>query len=471
MKEVLTLQEAIARSGLTSGMRISFHHHLRLGDRVVGLVLGHLQEMDYSDLTLCVSSIMGEACEAVLRSVRAGVVTRIETTGMKSPLSEAVLNNEVPHPVVFRTHGGRARAIEEGQTPIDVAFIAASAADRQGNLNGTSGPNPFGSMGYAHADAEYAGYVIAITDFLSEEPLAYQSIKAKLVDVLVKVDSIGESEQVGGGSLRVSQNPTERLIAERTLAVMQAAGTLKPGFNYQAGSGGISLLVTSLLEQYMKEHELQGGFASGGITGTLVRMAKEGMFHTLWDVQSFDGEAALSIAENLFHKEMSASLYANPNNPACIAHQLDVMILSATEVDLKFNVNSITGTDGRILGALGGGPDTAFGAKLTIVVLPSFRGRIPMINKEVNLICTPGSDVDVVVTERGIAVNPRREDLLIALKQANLKPIPIEELMMRIHSLTGEPVLPGKEGSVVAVVEDRYGKKLSQLYSSLDSQD
>lgn len=471
MKEVLTLKEAIARSGLTCGMRISFHHHLRLGDRVVGLVLGHLQEMDYTDLTLCVSSIMGEACEAVLRAVRAGVVTRIETTGMKSPLSEAVLNNEVPHPVVFRTHGGRARAIEEGQTPVDVAFIAASAADRQGNLNGTSGPNPFGSMGYAHADAEYAGYVIAITDFLSEEPLAYQSIKAKLVDVLVKVDSIGESEQVGGGSLRVSQNPTEHLIAERTLAVMQAAGTLKPGFNYQAGSGGISLLVTNLLEQYMKQHALQGGFASGGITGTLVRMAKEGLFHTLWDVQSFDGEAALSVAENSFHKEMSASLYANPNNPACIAHQLDVMILSATEVDLDFNVNSVTGTDGRILGALGGGPDTAYGAKLTIVVLPSFRGRIPMINKEVNLICTPGSDVDVVVTERGIAVNPNREDLLKALKQANLKPIAIEELMMRIHALTGEPVLPGKEGSVVAVVEDRYGKKLSPLYSSLDTQD
>ncbi|NLA96810.1 MAG: citrate lyase subunit alpha, partial [Spirochaetales bacterium] len=299
----------------------------------------------------------------------------------------------------------------------------------------------------------------------------YQSIKAKLVDVLVKVDSIGESEQVGGGSLRVSQNPTERLIAERTLAVMQAAGTLKPGFNYQAGSGGISLLVTNLLEQYMKQHALQGGFASGGITGTLVRMAKEGLFHTLWDVQSFDGEAALSVAENSFHKEMSASLYANPNNPACIAHQLDVMVLSATEVDLDFNVNSVSGTDGRILGALGGGPDTAYGAKLTIVVLPSFRGRIPMINKEVNLICTPGSDVDVVVTERGIAVNPNREDLLKALKQANLKPIAIEELMMRIHALTGEPVLPGKEGSVVAVVEDRYGKKLSPLYSSLDSQD
>jgi len=272
MKEVLTLKEAIARSGLTSGMRISFHHHLRLGDRVVGLVLDLLQEMHFADLTLCVSSIMGEACEAVLRAVKAGVVTRIETTGMKSPLSEAVLNNEVLHPVVFRTHGGRARAIEEGQTPVDVAFIAASAADRQGNLNGTSGPNPFGSMGYAHADAEYAGYVIAITDFLSEEPLAYQSIKAKLVDVLVKVDSIGESEQVGGGSLRVSQNPTEHLIAERTLAVMQAAGTLKPGFNYQAGSGGISLLVTNLLEQYMKQHALQGGFASGGITGTLVRV-------------------------------------------------------------------------------------------------------------------------------------------------------------------------------------------------------
>lgn len=465
MKVLLTLSEAIVKSGLKNGMRISFHHHLRLGDRVVSQVLRMLEHLGISDLTLCVSSLMGDACEAALQAIRAGVVSHIETTGMKSPLSEAVLHNELSYPVVFRTHGGRARAIEEGQTPIDVAFIAASASDREGNLNGTSGPNPFGSMGYAVPDALHAKFVIAITDYISEEPLSYRSIEAKQVDALVEVASIGESDQVSGGSLRISQNPLERVIAERTLAVMHAAGILKAGFNYQAGSGGISLLVTTLLESYMHETCLKGGFASGGITGSLVRMAKQGLFHTLWDVQSFDREAALSVAENSFHKEMSASLYANPDNPGCIAHQLDVMILSATEVDVNFNVNSITGTDGRILGALGGGPDTAYGAKLTIVVLPSFRGRIPMVTREVNLICTPGSDVDVVVTERGIAVNPRREDILIALKIANLNPIPIEELMHRIHSLTGEPNLSKKEGRLIAVVEDRYGKILSKLYA------
>ncbi len=458
-----TLEEAITLSGLSDGMRISFHHHLRLGDRVVGQVLQVLEDVGLRGLTLCASSLMGETCEAVYRAVKAGVVVKIETTGLKPPLTEAVLRGEIPEPVVFRTHGGRARAIEEGEIPIDVAFIAASGADREGNLNGTSGINPFGSLGYAIADAQHASFVIAVTDWVSDERLAYRSIEGSLVDVLVQVPSIGDCEMVAGGSLRSSQNPMEMVIAHQTLAVMQAAGVLTDGMNYQAGSGGISLLVTNLLEDYMHRKGVVGGFASGGITGSLVRMAREGLFHTLWDVQSFDREAALSLAANPFHREMSASLYANPHHPGCIAHQLDVMVLSATEVDLEFNVNSITGTDGRILGALGGGPDTAYGAALTVVVLPSFRGRIPMVNKKVNLLCTPGADVDVVVTERGVAVNPRRPEVQEALHQAGLAVISIEALMQRIHRLTGTPVLPQPKGRVVALVEDRAGGVLCTM--------
>lgn len=464
MEIVHSLREAIQRSPLKNDMRISFHHHLRMGDRVVAKVLAELSDLGFKNLTLCVSSIMGEACSAVYEAVQAGVVSTIETTGMKEPLSTAVTRGDLANPVLFRTHGGRARAIEEGDTPIDVAFIAASVADYEGNLDGRIGKNAFGSMGYAIGDATHSSFVVGITDFLTDKPLETHSISKDFVDLVVLVDSIGDRELLSGGSLRSSRNPLELLIAQKTLQVLQASGALQEGFNYQAGSGGISLLVTTLLHNYMSEQKVVGGFASGGITGSLVAMAKEGLFHTLWDVQSFDHEAVLSLATNSFHKEMSASLYANPNNPDCIAQQLDVMILSATEVDVAFNVNSVTGTDGRILGALGGGPDTAHGSKLTVVVLPSFRGRIPTITPRLNALCTLGSDVDAVITERGIAINPSNEPLYQRILLAGIPTVSLEELMSRAHRFTGVPTLPKQSGSIVGIIEDPWGKERSKIF-------
>ena len=118
------------------------------------------------------------------------------------------------------------------------------------------------------------------------------------------------------------------------------------------------------------------------------------------------------------------------------------MILSATEIDRDFNVNSITGTNGRILGALGGAPDTAYGSRLTVVVMPSFRGRIPTVSERVRTVCTPGTTVDALVTERGLAVNPRCEDLLHRLKNSSLPLISMDDLIGRVYQLTGKPDLP-----------------------------
>ncbi len=86
------------------------------------------------------------------------------------------------------------------------------------------------------------------------------------------------------------------------------------------------------------------------------------------------------------------------------------MILGATEVDVNFNVNVNTESNGYLLHNTGGHSDTAAGAKLAIVVAPSIRGRLPIVRDEVTTITTPGETVDVVVTERGIAVADRHED-------------------------------------------------------------
>ncbi len=453
--EYTSLETMVRASGLKDGMRISFHHHLRLGDTVMQTVLEQLQSMGFRDLTVCVSSVMGPPCAALLKAVRSGLVGMIETTGMKEPLSAEVQNGTLGIPVVFRSHGGRARAIMEGEISIDVAFIATSAVDSYGNATGTVGPNRFGSVGYALPDALKANYTAIITDHRQEDiPI---SIACEAVDGILRVPSIGEKAGIAGGSIRRTKRPVEQLIAAKAAEVLIASGLLVDGFSYQAGSGGISLEVSMVLAEYLKEQHITASFISGGITAPLVDMLRSGLVERLYDVQSFDDEAAASLSVNSGHIEMSAALYADPHNPDCIAERLDVMVLSATEVDLDFNINSVTGTDGRILGALGGGPDTAAGALLTVVVIPTFRGRIPTLCREVRTICTPGTTVDVVVTERGICVNPERRDLEETLNRSGIETLPIEDLLQRVHRITGVPGTVAYHAEPQALIEYRDG--------------
>lgn len=134
---------------------------------------------------------------------------------------------------------------------------------------------------------------------------------------------------------------------------------------------------------------------------------------------------------------MSASLYGNPHTKGCIVNNLDVMILGATEIDTDFNVNVITGSDGVILGASGGHNDCAAGAKLTIIVTNLLKGRLCVVRDRVTTITTPGETVDVLVTEYGVAVNPRRTDLLERLRDSGLPLVDIHTLRRIGEHLTG----------------------------------
>ncbi len=71
---------------------------------------------------------------------------------------------------------------------------------------------------------------------------------------------------------------------------------------------------------------------------------------------------------------MSASQYANPANKGAFVNKLDFVVLAALEIDTKFNVNVLTGSDGVLRGAPGGHPDTAAGSKVCIIVTPLVRG-------------------------------------------------------------------------------------------------
>lgn len=456
-KLVASIREALEKCQIKDGMTISFHHHLRNGDYVLNMVMDEIAKMGIKNLNLVASSLT-KAHEPLIEHIKSGVVTGINTSGLRGEIAKAISkNNILGKPVVFRTHGGRGRAIEAGELKIDIAFIAAPACDPMGNMNGCEGKSAFGAMGYPMVDAEYADKVVAITDNLVEFPLQKISIPMIYTDYVVVVDSIGDPEQIATGATRITKNPQELLIAENAAKVLIASGAIKNGFSFQAGSGGSSLAVCRFLKEYMKENEIKGSFVSGGATGYLVELLEEGYFNTILDTQSFDGVAAASVAKNANHLEMSSSMYANPHNKSCVAHQLDVMILSATEIDEDYNINSLTGSTGMIMGAVGGAPDTAAGAKLTLVVAPTMRKRIPIITDKVTNVVTPGETVDILVTERGICVNPNRKDLQEALDNAGIKTKTIGELRKDVEYLTGTPEKTEFGDTIVGVIEYRDG--------------
>lgn len=206
----------------------------------------------------------------------------------------------------------------------------------------------------------------------------------------------------------------------------------------------------------------------GGITSHQVTLLEEGLVNGLYDVQSFDAGAGQSVHNNpLKHHVISASQYANPQNGSPFVNRLDFVILSALEVDLNFNVNVITGSDGVIRGASGGHSDTAAGAKVSIVALPSIRGRLACVVDEVQTIVTPGSSVDVVVTDLGVAINPLRTDLMAILGQTSLKIMTLEEMRDFAKKIVGEPSpIEYDYQTPVALVEYRDGSIGDVIYKT-----
>jgi len=137
-KLVNSIEEVLDKVNIKDGMTISFHHHLRNGDYILNMVMDEIASIGIKDITICASSLTG-AHEPLLDHINNGVVTGLQTSGLRGKLGQEVsLNNILGKPVIFRTHGGRARAIESGEVKIDVAFIAAPACDPMGNMNETS---------------------------------------------------------------------------------------------------------------------------------------------------------------------------------------------------------------------------------------------------------------------------------------------------------------------------------------------
>ena len=453
----------VVKKNVKDGMTISFHHHLRNGDYIFNLVMKAIMDLGIKDLTLAPSSLTGVMNDMVIKAIKNGTVTNITTSGMRGSLGDEVSHGILKNPVIFRSHGGRARAIENGDIKIDVAFLGVPNSDRCGNANGMEGPAAFGSLGYALMDAAYANKVVLLTDNVVDYPDTPASIRQTQVDDVVKVDQVGDPNKIGSGATRFTKDPKDLTIARAVNQVIVNSQYFKDGFSFQTGSGGAALAVTRYLRQAMLDNHLHASFGLGGITKPMVDLLEEGLVDKLMDVQDFDKAAADSMKNNKNQQEIDASWYADPDNKGSMVAQLDIAVLSALEIDTDFNVNVLTGSDGVIRGAVGGHQDAAT-AKMTIICAPLVRGRIPTVVDHINTAVTPGQSIDVLVTEFGIAINPNRPDLIKQFQDVpSLHVYTIEELAKKAESIVGKEEPLQYTDKTVGLVEYRDGTIIDSI--------
>jgi len=463
-KLVKSIREAVQLAGLKDGMTVSFHHHLRNGDYVLNMVMEEIAALGLKDIFVNASSLF-DVHTPLLQHIEDHVVTGISADYISGGLGRPISQGIMEKPVQFRTHGGRPSDIALGRTPIDVAFIAAPTADPMGNCSGKYGKSACGSLGYAFADAMYAKKVVVITDNLVDYPLQDFSISEDYVDYVVTVDAIGNPKGIVSGTTQITRDPVGLVMANLAARTIEASGLLKDGFSFQTGAGGASLAAASFLKDIMLKKNIQGSFGLGGITGYMVDMLQAGCFRSLMDVQCFDLKAVESIRTDPRHQEISAMHYASPSSRSAVVDSLDVVILGATEIDTEFNVNVHTDSNGYIMGGSGGHSDTAAGAKLAMIIAPMFRARLPIVTDRVTCISTPGRDIDVLVTQGGIAVNPKNTELKQRLLAAGLPVVDITELKEKAERITGKPSRLPKGDRVVAEVIYRDGTLLDSIYN------
>jgi len=449
-KMVPSLKDALIKAGLKDGMVISTHHHFRNGDLISNQIFDIAAEMGIKNLTW-VPSASFECNSPMVKYLENGVIHHIEGS-MNGSLGRFTSTKGMKGLGILRSHGGRYQSIQDGEVVIDIAVIAAPTADAFGNATGDRGSAACGLLGFALADSQYANKVIVVTDNIVPFPCYPWQIHGNYVDYVVVVDQVGIPEKIVSGTTEVTKSPDRLLLAEWTAQFCNEAGIIHDGFSFQAGAGGTALSIGIYFADILREKGMKARFARGGSNKYLVKMLEEGLTDFILDGQTFDLEGVRSMRENWNHVNTSPFTSYNYHGKGNFASMIDVVILGATEVDTDFNANVVTHSDGMLLHGIGGWQNCIF-SKCTILPIPLFRDRIPVIRDKVTTICGPGELIDVIVTERGIAINPLRKDLIKAMKNSSLPIKTIDELKKEAEQICGKPEAVKYTDEPVAVVK------------------
>jgi citrate lyase subunit alpha/citrate CoA-transferase len=411
--KTVTLEQVIEL--LEDGDTISYPHYYREGDHCLETIVHTLKEQGKRDIRILGNAFFDNCIPWLPEAMRDGTIGGIIGNCYRGMGANLTGGDFLPWIVTGTGHGNRVRKLHTGEERVRIAFGPVPAADRWGNANGVSGPPEHwvGPLGLFLADSKWAEYTCLLAGEIHDRYLFPRSISMTDVDFVVPVDNPGDSSGVGSGTLdmeKIRGNPYNARIAAQVIGVMQAAGVVADGFNFQVGSGA-GLIVLDELKRILAERKISAGFAIGGCTSLHVDMLHAGLIRNLLHGQCFEPSEKVihSLARDHNHHEISAGEYDDISNKENAVNRLDVAVLSTLEMDLDFNVNSAC-ANGRIIGGIGGAQGVAAGSKLTIMFLPLASGKrgnaFPRIVDEVFTVTIPGEVIDVAVTEEFVALNP-----------------------------------------------------------------
>lgn len=466
---------------IRDGDTISYPHYYRAGDKGLKLVVDKLREKKKRGIVIYGNAYFDHVDPWLIEAVRDGVIGGLFGNPYRKLGDEIIKGGLLPWVSIGFSHGNRVRKLQTGEARVKVAFGPVPMADIYGNANGLMGkPEELcGPVGLFAADAEYADYVCLLAGTVSQTLVMPAPISMEQVDFVVPVASIGTNSGIGSGTLDIAKakaNPFNAKVADNVTKVMKASGVVKDNFGFQVGSGA-GLIVLDNIRGMLKEMNIKANFTIGGITSLHVEMLNEGTVRHLMHGQLFEPSPKVfaSMLENPNHHEITTSYYASVANKEAAVNVLDLAVLSALEVDLEFNVNTVC-AGGKIIGGIGGGQDVAAGADLTIIFLPLATGKdgkgFPKVVDRVYTLTTPGDVIDVVVTEEYVAVNPKSKSsyksaILEQAKKFGVSLVSIEQLheksIAAAKAFGTIPPVPKAEGEVVHAIEWRDGTLLDVI--------
>lgn len=212
-KMVSSIHEALVKCGAHDGMTLGFHHHFRDGDLVVNMIMQEVHNMGIKDVTICASSL-GKAHDALVPMIEDGTITNIQSSGVRGKIGEAISAGKLKGLAIMRSHGGRIRAIQTGETVIDISFIGVPTCDDYGNCKGVGGKSDCGVLSYSFVDGNHANKVVAVTDCLVPFPNYPADINMTKVDYVCVVDQIGIPEKIASGAAKPTTDVRKLMMAD-----------------------------------------------------------------------------------------------------------------------------------------------------------------------------------------------------------------------------------------------------------------
>jgi citrate lyase subunit alpha/citrate CoA-transferase len=474
---------------LRDGDALSFPHYYRNGgDRFLRAVIGELRRRNLRGIRLIGNAYFGDL-DYLVAAVNDGIVAYVYGNPYGTMAKAVAAGKLLPVRVIGCSHGGRQRDIMLGIEPVRLAVCPAPAADLWGNASGVLGSRDelCGPLGLFDADARYADYTCVCAGTVFDRFLPQRSLSMEHVDFVVPFEKVGDAAGIGAGTLDLARimSADNLKVADRVMALLGAAGLLRNGVAFQSGSGA-SLAILRRLCDHFVAHGLKASLTIGGITEIHVDMLHRGAVELILHGQCFQPTSAVfeSLLRDPGHQEVTTSIYANLACKGTLTPLLDFALLSCAEIDTGFNVNTVTGYDGRFVGGIGGGPNVGR-SKLTIIftTLAGFSKRraqaYPSIRDRVNTVTMPGELVDVVITEEDAVINPASTSPYVdALREnaarANITLISMEALaakamarakelgpLMPAPDLSGETVelVKADDGSILDVVRQVAGRE------------